>query len=175
MTEALPHRQYKVVVDGPRQITLRNRRFRRKILPVCRQAEDTIIEPLTRTPTTKKPPGNNLEIDVHHQTFTPTTTRTTPHETRPREEARLHDACPQEEVQSHEARPREEVRPHDEAPQQQPVLRRSLRIRRPPRPSHQRCQGNHIIDALAYFMNTQYVWLENTHLCFVRKPSEGGM
>ena len=48
VTEALPHRQYRVVVDGSRRITLRNRRFLHKILPVCRQPTETII---TSTPT----------------------------------------------------------------------------------------------------------------------------
>ena len=32
--EVLPHRQYKVMVDGSRRITLRNRKFLRKFIPV---------------------------------------------------------------------------------------------------------------------------------------------
>ena len=36
ISEVLPHRQYRVVTDGSRRITLRNRKFLRPILPVCR-------------------------------------------------------------------------------------------------------------------------------------------
>ena len=38
VTEALPNRQYSVVVDGSRRVTLRNRRFLRKIDPICRKS-----------------------------------------------------------------------------------------------------------------------------------------
>ena len=37
VSEVLPHRQYNVVVDGSRRISLRNRRFLKKIDPVCRK------------------------------------------------------------------------------------------------------------------------------------------
>ena len=37
IAEVLPHRQYRVIVDGSRRVTLRNRRFLRKIDPVCRK------------------------------------------------------------------------------------------------------------------------------------------
>ena len=37
ITGVLPHRQYQVVVDGSRRVSLRNRRFLRKILPVSRK------------------------------------------------------------------------------------------------------------------------------------------
>ena len=36
IVEVLPNRQYKVVIDGSRRITLRNRKFLRKIDPICR-------------------------------------------------------------------------------------------------------------------------------------------
>ena len=39
----LPHRQYEVMVDGSRRITLRNRRFIRKIDPVCRPQSPYIM------------------------------------------------------------------------------------------------------------------------------------
>jgi hypothetical protein len=45
VTESLPHRQYHIVVDGSRRITLRNRRFLHKINPVCRQPEQAVILP----------------------------------------------------------------------------------------------------------------------------------
>ena len=37
IVEALPHRQYRVLIDGSRRTTLRNRRFLRKISPQMRQ------------------------------------------------------------------------------------------------------------------------------------------
>ena len=37
VSEVMPHRQYHVVVDGSRRITLRNRRFLKKISPVSRK------------------------------------------------------------------------------------------------------------------------------------------
>ena len=37
IVEVLPHRQYRIIVDGSRRMTLRNRRFLRKIDPICRQ------------------------------------------------------------------------------------------------------------------------------------------
>ena len=41
VSECLPHRQYHVIVDGSRRITLRNRRFLKKILPVSCRRSDT--------------------------------------------------------------------------------------------------------------------------------------
>ena len=38
VTGVLPNRQYHVVVDGSRRVSLRNRRFLKKILPVSRRA-----------------------------------------------------------------------------------------------------------------------------------------
>ena len=54
--EALPHRQYRVLVDGSRRTTLRNRRFLRKIDPIVRDYEmhDTIPE-ITSTPSASIP------------------------------------------------------------------------------------------------------------------------
>ena len=40
ISQCLPHRQYHVVVDGSRRITLRNRKFLRKISPLTRNARD---------------------------------------------------------------------------------------------------------------------------------------
>jgi len=36
ITEVLPNRQYRILIDGSRRLTLRNRRFLRKISPVTR-------------------------------------------------------------------------------------------------------------------------------------------
>ena len=43
VTEVLPNRQYYVIVDGSRRITVRNRKFLRKIVPVCRQPAYPIL------------------------------------------------------------------------------------------------------------------------------------
>ena len=40
ISECLPHRQYHVVVDGSRRVTLRNRRFLRKIDPISTRTND---------------------------------------------------------------------------------------------------------------------------------------
>ena len=44
VTEVLPNRQYTVVKDGSRRITHRNRRFLRKISPLCRNTPDVRLE-----------------------------------------------------------------------------------------------------------------------------------
>jgi len=50
-----------VAVDGSRRVTLRNRRFLRKIFPVCRQAEEMLPEPLKQpTPST---PSTDTIVD----------------------------------------------------------------------------------------------------------------
>ena len=50
ITGVLPHRQYQVVKDGSRRITLRNRRFLKKIMPISRKeymaAEYNPVQPL---------------------------------------------------------------------------------------------------------------------------------
>ena len=40
IAEILPNRQYHVVLDGSRRISLRNRRFLKKISPICRRNVD---------------------------------------------------------------------------------------------------------------------------------------
>ena len=112
VTEILPHRQCRVVVDGSRHITLRNRRFLHKILPVCRQSE-TAINPSPNTNSDQRtviqpaPLTNN----VNGNQVTPTTTATT---------------APNKMEQHTETIPQP---PHETTP-----LRRSTRERRPPRP-----------------------------------------
>ena len=62
ISECLPNRQYHVIVDGSRRITLRNRRFLRKITPITPKTIDINddypicppsidIESVTRNPT----------------------------------------------------------------------------------------------------------------------------
>ena len=56
IVEVLPHRQYLLMMDGSRRVSLRNRRFLRKIDPVCRKISDP---PLTDTvPQTPSDPLN---------------------------------------------------------------------------------------------------------------------
>ena len=50
----LPNRQYQVVTDGSRRVTLRNRRFLKKILPVSRKRFDHTLDI-----TPSSPPSNN--------------------------------------------------------------------------------------------------------------------
>ena len=106
ITDALPHRQYRVVVDGSRRVTLRNRRFLKKIPPFCRQTEDMTPD----LPTTSPP--------------VPTATM---------EDGGLRRLAPSNRpapitIQDQQ---RVETTPHEEAPLQS--LRRSTRVRRPPR------------------------------------------
>ena len=54
-----PHRQYQVIIDGSRRISLRNRRFLKKILPVSRKVSDPSPEIGTVVP------------PVHHETPEP--------------------------------------------------------------------------------------------------------
>ena len=51
ITTVLPNRQYHVVMDGSRRVTLRNRKFLRKILPVSRRTVDMTpeINPIPHT------------------------------------------------------------------------------------------------------------------------------
>jgi len=41
LTESLPYQQYQVLVDGSQKVSLWNRRFPKKIHPVCRKSPDT--------------------------------------------------------------------------------------------------------------------------------------
>ena len=41
VVECLPNRQYKVLIDGSRRVTLRNRKFLRRISPICRRQRET--------------------------------------------------------------------------------------------------------------------------------------
>ena len=41
VVEKLPHRQYRVKLDGSGHVTLRNRKFLRKILPACSDTQHT--------------------------------------------------------------------------------------------------------------------------------------
>ena len=56
----LPHRQYQVILDGSRRVSLRNRRFLRKILPISRVSVDSIPEPSSKPSASVCPPQ---EID----------------------------------------------------------------------------------------------------------------
>ena len=44
VAEVLPDRQYRVVVDGSRRLTLRNRKFLKKIHPIHRKSQDVPLE-----------------------------------------------------------------------------------------------------------------------------------
>ena len=50
----LPHRQYQVILDGSRRVSLRNRKFLRKILPISRV--NSVPEPLSKPSPRVSPP-----------------------------------------------------------------------------------------------------------------------
>ena len=64
ITAALPNRQYQVVVDGSRRITLRNRRFLRRILPACRKVETVACPPIPELAST--PPNTPGEVETNN-------------------------------------------------------------------------------------------------------------
>jgi hypothetical protein len=91
ISEVLPHRQYRVVVDGSRRITLRNRRFLRKIHPFCRHIERnaqhvpsvSYVTPPTKPPTTEPqthqpPTPSTPTTDTDDKVQTPTLRAETP-------------------------------------------------------------------------------------------------
>lgn len=57
IAEVLPNRQYKVVTDGSRRVALRNRKHLKKILPICRmeQLPDPILQDSPPAPITAYP------------------------------------------------------------------------------------------------------------------------
>ena len=70
VAECLPNRQYSILIDGSRRVTLRNRKFLRKIDPVCRRqrvapeivrtgADDAAATP-PAVPTASTPPRKTL-------------------------------------------------------------------------------------------------------------------
>lgn len=78
IAETLPYRQYKVVVDGSRRVTLRNRKFLKKISPLSRREADThaeinIDKPMSEEETgvTFDPPVQTIMDDPHHATDLP--------------------------------------------------------------------------------------------------------
>ena len=60
VVECLPYRQYQVMVDGSRRVTLRNRRFLRRIDPVCRKQ----ISPPAYTPPMQQTEQSVSPVDV---------------------------------------------------------------------------------------------------------------
>ena len=71
VSEVLPHRQYNIVVDGSRQITLQNRRFLRKILPVTRKNDfapdfDVPDIPLVRETIQPSEPEDMAKPTIQH-------------------------------------------------------------------------------------------------------------
>jgi hypothetical protein len=77
IVESLPHRQYRVIVDGSRRVTLRNRRFLKQIHPLCRRSiypegapaeERPVINPPQPTST---PPPSDQQPPLHQSTTAP--------------------------------------------------------------------------------------------------------
>ncbi len=73
VSSVLPNRQYNVVMDGSRRVTLRNRRYLRKVLPVCRRHivdDDIPIQPTTEL-VTDPPVDVPLDIPLSIPDYTP--------------------------------------------------------------------------------------------------------
>ena len=64
IVEALPFRQYRVVVDGNRRTTLRNRRYLRKMDPVCRKIQNVDGVEITAERINTDPPIMERSTDV---------------------------------------------------------------------------------------------------------------
>ena len=60
VVECLPYRQYQVMVDGSRRVTLRNRKFLKRIDPVCRKQ----ISPPTYIPPTEQIDQSGPVVDI---------------------------------------------------------------------------------------------------------------
>lgn len=65
--ETLPHRQYKIRVDGSRRVTLRNKRFVRKI-PSNTRKYDSDETPELRHPTLEQQPTTGMQPEEKHET-----------------------------------------------------------------------------------------------------------
>ena len=116
VAETLPNRQYRVVVDGSRRATLRNRKFLKPISPVCRQRDDD-----NSTPPLPRPVQQITVPDQQQQTEDPL---------RP-------DIPPESATPSNPPATRKEATPAID--DQQP--RRSTRPRRVPRPLSPKMTG----------------------------------
>ena len=71
ISEVLPYRQYRVIMDGSRRVTLRNRRFLRKISPVCGKglpAYDTPETPILEKTTPQVLPTDQRPLELDHLT-----------------------------------------------------------------------------------------------------------
>ena len=67
IVEVLPNRQYHVVIDGSRRVSLRNRKFLHRIDPICRRAP--VITEQSRIPDGRNksetnPPTNQMEVET---------------------------------------------------------------------------------------------------------------
>ena len=62
IADVLPNRQYHVIMDGSRRVSLRNRRFLRKISPICRKKVDVDVSPDPGVPV--PPQETNIEENV---------------------------------------------------------------------------------------------------------------
>ena len=59
VVECLPNRQYRVLIDGSRRVTLRNRKFLKRIDPACRKRVS--VEPDTILPVSAEAPPNAVQ------------------------------------------------------------------------------------------------------------------
>ena len=144
ISETLPHRQYRVIVDGSRRVTLRNRRFLRKIDPVCRRTVPTTNPAEPRPSTHSQPPV----LTTH--TVQPVTTFPEPSGQLPSPQLPLPSSPPRQtrptpsvpstpyhtpNLSTREGVPRRVLQDDDQC------IRRSTRERRPPIPLSPKMKG----------------------------------
>lgn len=126
ITEALPHRQYRIVIDGSRRATLRNRRFLKKIDPFCRNVDTAPTITPHRPPvvTTSNQPSEMINSHPNPTTDQPTTMNP-PTDHPPANDQTTDISLP----------------PQTQVTMNSPPLRRSTRARKAPVPLSPRMKG----------------------------------
>ena len=94
IADVLPHRQYRVVVDGSRRATLRNRRFLRRIEPICRLPKRVVGPPAANNDDGKNSHGKPKEVHPRTPSQMPAVQRGSPERSLPLLGARLQNSLP---------------------------------------------------------------------------------
>ena len=135
VSEALPNRQYHVITDGSRRVTLRNRRFLKKISPVCRKTSIDYDVP-SPPPTEQEAPRPSMDLIPHYSS--PRTSEASP--APPHEGVPITDIVPAADVP-----PREQsnLPAHSVRSGETTVTRRSTRDRAPRKLFNARMDGKY--------------------------------
>ena len=123
ITEVLPNRQYRVIMDGSRRTSLRNRRFLKPIDPICRQPRTfPALAPQQISPATDESPTSNHHTP-HMQEATPMSPQVTPNRIRSVPPRRLDFQEPQVNAPETPMRPNhQELEQMSTPPQQEQVI-----------------------------------------------------